>query len=376
MSLTPYAERRYFASASRKGVALCLSGGGFRAALFHLGAVRRLYELGILQHVRTIAAVSGGSLLAAHLARQWKQWGTSTLGPAEWNRTIVEPFRDVTSTHWNIWPNIKSLVNGSAGVLEVAARVERSVASGERLHDLPAPPAPQFKFCATDLVSGRPWVFDRDTPENYRVATAVAASSCVPIFLGPYTPATPERRAFVDGGVSDDRGVESVWRDHDTLLVSDGGDVLRPKWGRSLTWSWIRSATVVWNAHREIQKRWLLSSFEAGRIDGTYWGIESSPWHYPLKTLQTYQGYSPGLARDVISGIRTQYDAFARAEAAILENHGYLLADVAVRSHVPGLIRPPTQDLERVRIPNPGWMCEEDIRDLLAGASRRKPADR
>jgi NTE family protein len=33
-------------------VAVCLSGGGFRAALFHLGALRRLHELGILQKVR------------------------------------------------------------------------------------------------------------------------------------------------------------------------------------------------------------------------------------------------------------------------------------------------------------------------------------
>jgi NTE family protein len=373
MSLTPYATRRYFATANPDDVALCLSGGGFRAALFHLGAVRRLYELGILQRVKTIASVSGGSLLAAHLARHWEQWGGSTLGPDDWNRMIVEPFRDVTSSHWNIWPNIKSVVNGSAGVLDVAARVERSVTSGERLHDLPPPPAPRFRFCATDLVSGRQWIFDRDTPENYRVATAVAASSCVPIFLGPYTPDTPERRAFVDGGVSDDRGVEAVWRDHGTVLVSDGGDVLRPKWGDSLLWSWMRSATVVWNAHREIQKRWLLSSLEAHRMAGTYWGIESSVWHYPLKTLQMYQGYSPGLARDVISGIRTQYDSFTRAEAAILENHGYLLADVAVRTHVPRLVDPPNPDLQHLRIPNPGWMCEEEIRDLLANASRQKP---
>src|SRR5215510_1901405 len=194
MALTPYAERRYFASTNREDIALCLSGGGFRAALFHLGAVRRLYELGILQQVKTIASVSGGSLLAAHLARHWEQLAGPTLDSDKWNRTIVEPFRDVTSTHWNIWPNIKSLVNGSAGVLEVAARVERSVTFGERLHELPAPPAPQFKFCATDLVSGRQRIFDRDTPENYRVATAVAASSCVPILLGPYTPPTPERR--------------------------------------------------------------------------------------------------------------------------------------------------------------------------------------
>ena len=31
----------------RRGIALCLSGCGFRATLFHLGAIQRLFELGI-----------------------------------------------------------------------------------------------------------------------------------------------------------------------------------------------------------------------------------------------------------------------------------------------------------------------------------------
>ena len=42
----------------RKGVALCFSGGGYRAALFHLGATRRLNELGVLSKVDTFTAVS------------------------------------------------------------------------------------------------------------------------------------------------------------------------------------------------------------------------------------------------------------------------------------------------------------------------------
>ena len=58
----------------RAGVALCLSGGGFRAALFHLGALRRLNELGMLSQVDTITAVSGGSLFAAHLAARVPDW--------------------------------------------------------------------------------------------------------------------------------------------------------------------------------------------------------------------------------------------------------------------------------------------------------------
>ena len=48
----------------RKGVAMCLSGGGYRAALFHVGALRRLNELGVLIKITTFCTVSGGSILA------------------------------------------------------------------------------------------------------------------------------------------------------------------------------------------------------------------------------------------------------------------------------------------------------------------------
>src|ERR1700742_3699425 len=48
--------------------ALWLGGGGFRAALFHLGALTRLNELGLLARTGTVGAVAGGSILAALLA--------------------------------------------------------------------------------------------------------------------------------------------------------------------------------------------------------------------------------------------------------------------------------------------------------------------
>ncbi len=54
----------------RKGIALCLSGGGFRAELFHLGALRRLNELGVLSRLDTISCVSGGSIFAAFMAQR------------------------------------------------------------------------------------------------------------------------------------------------------------------------------------------------------------------------------------------------------------------------------------------------------------------
>ena len=53
------------AAADRK-IGLALSGGGFRASIFHLGVIRRLEELGIMKHVAVVSSVSGGSIIAAY----------------------------------------------------------------------------------------------------------------------------------------------------------------------------------------------------------------------------------------------------------------------------------------------------------------------
>jgi predicted acylesterase/phospholipase RssA len=44
---------------------LALSGGGFRAAFFHIGVLARMAELGILRRVEVISTVSGGSIVGA-----------------------------------------------------------------------------------------------------------------------------------------------------------------------------------------------------------------------------------------------------------------------------------------------------------------------
>jgi predicted acylesterase/phospholipase RssA len=47
-------------------VGLGLSGGGFRAALYHIGVLARLAELDMLRHVEVISCVSGGSIIGAY----------------------------------------------------------------------------------------------------------------------------------------------------------------------------------------------------------------------------------------------------------------------------------------------------------------------
>ena len=47
-------------------VGLALSGGGFRASLYHIGVLARLAELDVLRHVEVLSCVSGGSILGAY----------------------------------------------------------------------------------------------------------------------------------------------------------------------------------------------------------------------------------------------------------------------------------------------------------------------
>src|SRR5258705_10811805 len=57
----------------KPGIALCLSGGGYRAMLFHLGALWRLNEVGLMKKLVRVSSVSGGSITAAMLGLMWKK---------------------------------------------------------------------------------------------------------------------------------------------------------------------------------------------------------------------------------------------------------------------------------------------------------------
>ena len=70
-----------------KKIGLALSGGGFRAALYHIGLVRFLRDADILRQVTHITSVSGGSIMAAHLALNWDRY---TGSPKEFDQAAAQ----------------------------------------------------------------------------------------------------------------------------------------------------------------------------------------------------------------------------------------------------------------------------------------------
>ncbi|MDP9350679.1 MAG: patatin-like phospholipase family protein, partial [Chloroflexota bacterium] len=245
----------------RRGTALCLSGGGYRAALFHLGGCRRLNELGVLSGLDTISSVSGGSIFAAFLASHVWSWPQSGVKISDWEEKIAAPFRRLAARNLRTVPLLRRLLpwnwNHESVSVETLEAMLRTHVTNLRLGDLPEQPL--FVFSATDMAYGVNWTFQRGRigdyqvgylrpAHDYPVARAVAASSCFPPFFAPLpvgivpsdlrggtVPRTGEREQLVrnlrltDGGVYDNMGLEPVWKTHRTVLVSDGGATFDPQ---------------------------------------------------------------------------------------------------------------------------------------------------
>src|SRR5262249_58941018 len=168
---TPQSVHAFLPAARRQGTALCLSGGGFRAALFHLGALRRLDELGILSKVDTIASVSGGSILSAHLATQLRPWPQPGTAFDPWQEKVEAPFHQFVRNDIRTLPLLKRFLlpwnwfRPSTQVLALQAAYRKHL-TGLLLPDLPE--RPTFVFCATDMVYGVSWVFERQRVGSYQ----------------------------------------------------------------------------------------------------------------------------------------------------------------------------------------------------------------
>ena len=371
-------------------VGLSLSGGGFRATLFHLGAVRRLNELGVLQKLTTVSSVSGGSILNGFLAARLPN--PLTDGISDFQHTAADPVRRFCSLDIRRWLALEAVIPGTHNSLGLANQYDKRLTHGKFLKDIPA--APVHVFCSTDLAYGVNWMFKKEqcgdyqagfesTPADWGVGTAVAASSCFPPVFKPLNlnldpakltggkvPGGPERDecirelTFSDGGVYDNLGLEPIWKDHEIVLASDGGALFPVGGDTGFAWEIGRYVGIPENQALAVRKRWLISNFISGQLRGTYWGIGSSPYDYGVQ-----QGYSSDVARNYIAAIRTDLDSFSDAEASILENHGYWLADAAIRTHVPGLL---PRSVPPPSIPYPEWSGpEEKIKEALRDSSKR-----
>ena len=384
----------------RKGMALCLSGGGYRAALFHLGVLRRLDELGTLSRVDTVSAVSGGSILAGYVAQRVGDWPVAQGPIPGFSDTVVPGFREFTRKNIRtMWAFRRALPwrwgDASVAVDGLAERYEKDVIQ-LKLGELPQ--RPNYIFCATELTFGANWVAERGRVGSYMpgyvrpapdwpAARAVAASSCFPPVFEPMSvDLEPERFSggllaaddpdrdellsklrLTDGGVYDNMALEPVWKRHAVLLVSDGGATF-DRAGPAPIWRPFkqlgRYLEVQGRQASALRRRWMIASFVKGEMRGVYLGIGSCVTTFDPAA----KGYPRDLVDDLIAEVRTDLDYFSDAEAAVLQNHGYLLADAAMRAY--GVDWSTAAPLH---VPYPEWLDGDRVRQALRKSHKRAP---
>ena len=327
---------------------LCLSGGGFRATLYHLGVVRLLFEAGLLGNVRHLISVSGGSILAAHLILNWKDY----LASGEKFRDTAKNLVDIAG--FDLRNRILRRVYKTPTTL-LERYYERELYTGKQLQDLGGEGWPRLWLLTTNLTTGSPACFTRQglhldvseragdpiKCEDQPVALAVAASSAFPAFFPPMA-LTPERLRvseqalhhsqilLTDGGVYDNLGVRA-------LRAIRAGDTTTPAIisDASLGFDWTAAGKQV-RFVRVLRTAWRSYDIASNRIyklDRKAEGKQEVflPIAHEVKAGTTLE---PAVQRQ-IEFVRTDFDRFGSPEIVALVQHGYEVARDLLGSSAP-----------------------------------------
>src|SRR5262249_32299411 len=274
------------------GIGLALSGGGYRAMVFHVGALIRLNEVALLRKIKRISSRSGGWITAGVLGTSWKDLKFTDDVAVNFD-VVVERVRQMADTTVDAGAIIGGILLPGSISDRVAKAYDKTLFRGAKLDDLAddsQPGNPRFVINATNMQSAALWRFSRNYMGDYRVglverphvplAVAVAASSAFPPVLSPSelnieqpvvnTPGAdlhkePYTKTAIlsDGGVYDNLGLETITKRYTTLLVSDAGQKIAPEPDPHRDWARhsLRVLDIVDNQVRSLRKRNLIDSY-------------------------------------------------------------------------------------------------------------------
>jgi NTE family protein len=352
------------------GMALCLSGGGYRAMIFHLGALWRLNEAGLMRKLKRISSVSGGSITSGMLGLKWKNLKFDAKDVAtNLVEEVIDPVMGLADHTLDIFSIAEGIISPFKTIGDEIADGYRSHLYGHAtLQDLPSDnEGPRFVINSTNIQTKAVWRFSKPFMGDWKVglirnpkldlAVAVGASSAFPPLLSPVelklhaedfdkSTAGPFQKPpyttdviLADGGVYDNLGLETAWKDYETILVSDGGGTTGEEPHPAKDWARhsLRILMLMYAQVGSLRKRWVIGSFELGLRKGTYWGITTNIANYQLPNALN----CPFDRTSQLAGTPTRLAAMGDALKQRLLNWGYAVTDAAMRRHVDSNIAAP-----------------------------------
>jgi NTE family protein len=360
-----------------EGRGLCLSGGGYRAMVFHIGGLWRLNELGLLGTLRRVSSVSGGSITAAVLGMNWKALGVTATKPSTptetFNQYVVNPLRQLASATIDEGAIFGGIFLPGTIADHVADKYDKLLFQGRTLQDLPSDDeGPRFVINATNVQSGVLMRFSKPYMRDFRVgqvlnpklplARAVGASSAFPPILSPagidaekyglqfeptdgtedlHFPPYTTMLVLSDGGVYDNLGLETVWKRYKTILVSDGGGHYKPEPEPNHDWARhaYRVLDLIDSQVRALRTRDLISLLQSHIRTGAYWGIRQE-----LAKIDPASTFNAPLSRTTeLAGYPTRLQKMDDEIQERLVNWGYAIACTSIRKFWPDAAQAPEE---------------------------------
>lgn len=169
-------------------VGLAFSGGGTRAAAFSFGVLKGLRRIDLIDQVRFVSGVSGGSVTAAYFGLR----GRAALDDFESRflyRDAEEALRTQVYSVGNVMRALDGGVNDRSGL---PTWLQQNLFGAATFKDFRRPGRPVVWINASDIYSKTPFIFEPLTfasicsdLDRYPIAEAVAASAAVPIVFTP-----------------------------------------------------------------------------------------------------------------------------------------------------------------------------------------------
>lgn len=343
-------------------LAIALSGGGYRAMLYHLGALRRLNEFGLLSVMDRLSTVSGGSLAGAVLGMRWSSLTFGSNGVATGFEAVETDVMAIADHTIDVASALVGFLPWTTGAAQVARRLDRRF-KGAQLGDL-SHERPRFTFNTTNQQTGNLFRWAPGYGADHEaglieeptltLARTVAASAAFPPWLSPLRvrvpgtlvdpntrvpkPDPPEWLWLTDGGVYDNLGVETLKSFH-TILASDGGAPFHKAARlRKNPFSQSIRTTFTINDHvGRLRRRTLVHEFDTEQRLGALWTISTTIGRYDAPDLLP----CPDDAVRALAGIKTRLRRVDRKIQHRLMNWGYASADAAIRTYVEPSFRPP-----------------------------------
>lgn len=329
--------------------------------VFHLGALIRLNQAGVLKKLSRISSVSGGSITAGCLGLAWRKLTFAGDIATNLDAEVIRPVRKLAGVTIDGEAVIGGMFLPGTVSDRIVSAYQKHLFGSATLQDLPDDASgPRFVINATNVQTGSLWRFSRPYMGDWRVgrvprpnlklAVAVAASSAFPPVLSPLVmelepdqfekevPPPPlqtqpytSRVVLTDGGVYDNLGLETAWKRYQTVLVSDGGGKSKPEPEPKNDWARhsYRILNLIDSQVRSLRKRQIISAFAQGtEHNGAYWGIFTDIADYGLNDALN----CPVSATTLLAETPTRLKRLDDRHQAQLINWGYAVCDAALRS--------------------------------------------